>query len=118
MAITYRIARASGVVLVRVHGFITDDELLAHSTRLEQDLEFSSSHWQLYDLRDANLDAVSAPCVETLAGSKEFASGARTALVAASESAEELARVLQTHTGGGVRVFRAIGHALTWLELE
>jgi hypothetical protein len=105
-------------VLVRLHGFVTDEELLAHPTRLEQDPEFSLGYWQLYDLRDANLAAVSTVCVEALAASKEFASGARTALVADTESAEELAGVLQTHAGGGVRVFRAIGHALTWLELE
>ena len=121
MPVQYRIDKALKVVFSTGVGRLSEEDLLGHEGRLCADASFNPRFWQLYDFRDADVSDISPGCIEILAQSTIFKSGTRAAIVVGSNLAYGLARMFQALREGSrknIRVFRDMGAALTWLELD
>ena len=121
MPVRYRVDKALKVVFSTAAGQLSEDDLLGHQRRLRADPAFDPGHWQLYDLRDADLSRISPQCIALLAQTTLFKTGTRRALVVGDDLAFGLARMfaaLREGSGEHIRVFRDMGAALTWLELD
>lgn len=121
MPVRYRIDKLLKVVFSTAAGPLSEDDALAHERRLRADPAFDAGYWQLYDLRDADLSRISPQCIGILAQTTLFKSGTRRALVVGNDLAYGLARMfaaLREGSGEHIRVFRDMGAALTWLELD
>ena len=122
MPITYRIFAAEAFVLSTALGNLSDAELLGHQLELMGDSKFDPGYPQLDDLRGADMDNVTAACIQTLARTQVASKRcARRALLVGSDVAYGLARMLQALREGNqpeIRVFRDVDQALGWLGVS
>ena len=121
MPVSYRIDTARGMVFSVATGDVTDEELLDHQTRLTTDGDFDRGLWQLYDLRYASFDKITAGGMRKLAQGNPFGKGARRAAVAGHDIVFGMARMFEMMRGESedeVRVFRTFDEAVDWLGLR
>lgn len=122
MPITYRIFGAEPFVLSTALGNVSDADLLTHQRELMSDPKFDPSYPQLDDLRDADMESVSADCIQTLARTHVASRRpAKRALLVGSDVAYGLARMLQALREGSrpeIQVFRDVDQALGWLGVS
>ena len=123
MAITYRIEPQNQLVLVRLSGTLSYDELVEMTDRLRADPEFRPHYRELAIAE--SFDATPETIQSLALRPPVFDERARRAVVVDSDLAFGTIRMFQTRRGevaGEIRVFRDVDEARAWLtdgpELE
>lgn len=117
----YRIDMARHLVVTRIWGTLTNDDLRDGMSRLMADPRFDHQFRSLVDMRDVSDITVDAPVVAETARTPLFARDVRRAIVAQSDHAFGIARMYASYAerdGSTVRVFRDIAAAEEWLGLR
>jgi hypothetical protein len=121
MPATYRIDAARRLVLTRVWGVFTAEDLRNHFTSLAADPAFNPTFSQLVDLRDVAKVELDAPAIRRHALERLFDRRALRALVVSRSSHHyELARIYAAfaeYASQNVHVFRDMHDAEEWLGL-
>lgn len=81
MPADYEIETKAGVVHSRAWGSLTDEDLLDHHRRLEDDPDFDPSWNHYFDFEGVEEADLSAEGIRTLAGRSPFSEASRRALV-------------------------------------
>lgn len=125
MPIDYRIDSTLGIVFTTATGTLTNQELIAHKRRLQEDPAFRAGMGQLSDVRGVDrLDVTTDGVVQfaqhdaTHAGTLERS---KLAIVATEDVIFGMARMYPTRTSShrpNVGVFRSLDEATAWLERE
>lgn len=121
MPATYRIDVARRLVLSRMWGVFTAQDLYDHYNRLGADPAFDPTFSQLVDLRDVEQTELERPVIRRHALEGFFHSSAQRALVVSTPHHYELARIYAAfaeYASQKVRVFRDMHDAEEWLGLE
>ena len=121
MPATYAIDAERKLVLSRIWGTPTDEEILAHGQRLRADPGFRPHFRQLLDLTELKAITISSQKVRQASRDQFFAPGVRRALVANSDATFGMARMYALASqaeGQTVEVFREFDAATAWLGLE
>jgi hypothetical protein len=108
------------MVMSRVWGTVTNDEVDEHNRRLRADPLFDPTYRQLADMSEVTLNLVSADNVQETARDQYFAPGTRRALVVSDDTTFGLCRMYATYAeslGQVLSVFRERKEAEAWLEL-
>jgi hypothetical protein len=120
LPITYKIDPAQKLVVTRIWGPATEDEVAAHNRSLRTDPEFDPHYRQLADMSGVTALLVSTKVIEETAHDQYFAPGVRRAFVACDDAAFGLARMFALHAEGQgqtIHVFRDRESAEAWLGL-
>lgn len=121
MAMSYRIDQARGLVLTRIWGNFTNDDLRDGMSHLMADPRFDHQYRSLVDMREVSEISVDARVVSQTARTPLFAPDARRAIVAPTDHAFGIARMYAAyaeHDGCTVQVFRHFAEAEEWLGLR
>ena len=108
------------MVMSRIWGTVTNDEVGEHNRRLRTDPLFDPTYRQLADMSDVTLNLVTADNVQETARDQYFAPGTRRALVVSDDTTFGLCRMYATYAesfGQLLNVFRERKDAEAWLEL-
>jgi len=117
---TYTIDVARGLVVTRLWGRLTDEDLIDHQQRLRTDPEFDPGFRQFADFSDVEETTIAPEVIRELARTNPWGAGARRAMLAPSDLLFGLARMfemLDEHLDE-VRVFRNADEARAWLGLD
>ena len=120
MPATYRIDAERRLVLSRVWGVFTAEDLKNHYTTLAADPAFDPTYSQLVDLRDVERVDMDTPVIRRHALERLFHPNAQRALVVSSPHHYELARIyaeFAEYASQNVHVFRDMHDAEEWLGL-
>lgn len=120
MPITYEIDSEQRLVVTRIWGAATDDDVAEHNRSLRADPRFDPTYSQLADMSGVTELLVSTKVIQDTAHDQYFAAGARRAFVASGDAAFGLARMFALHaegTGHTINVFRDRPSAEAWLGL-
>jgi len=124
MPIRYRVDRAVGCIFTTAEGTLTDEELLEHARRLEEDPEADPRCDEVIDVRKVRGVGPSSGAVRETAsilrGGERLEKGARLAIVATSEAGFGTGRMFEALSGDPeerVRTFRGMEEALAWLGI-
>jgi hypothetical protein len=107
------------MVMSRIWGTVTNDDVGEHNRRLRTDPLFDPTYRQLADMSDVTLNLVSADNVQETARDQYFAPGTRRALVVSDDTTFGLCRMYATYAesfGQVLNVFREREEAEAWLE--
>ena len=121
MPASYVIDPTRRLVITRVWGAATEEEVFDHGQRLRSDPQFDPSYRQLADMSEVTEVRVSSRSVETLSRGQLFNPGTRRAFVASNDAVFGMLRKYELHaesTGQIVRVFRDRKAAEDWLGLS
>ena len=120
MPITYEIDPDQRLVVTRIWGPATEDEVTEHNQKLRTDPRFDPHFRQLADMSGVTELLVSTKVIQETAHDQFFAPGARRAFVATDDAAFGLARMFALHAEGlgqTIHVFRDRVAAEAWLGL-
>lgn len=124
MPVAWSYDAAHGVLMVRMHGEVTDDDILGYAGHATHGLELPGKYHELIDLRDITVPRASTQSVRRVARMFEDAErdpvGVKIAFVATSDAAYGLARMYQALRDSSpvqMRVFREMAQARAWLGL-
>ena len=123
MPTSYTIDRARHLVLSRLWGVLTDEDVRGHRRSLAADPAFDPSFHHLADLRELIVAALSPATVAEVARESVFKRGARRAFVLDEERylRSGLARMFQQYAeqapGQQIKVFHDMAEAERWVEL-
>jgi len=120
MPATYRIDVERRLVLTRVWGVFTTQDLFDHYNSLAADPAFDPTFSQLADLRDVEREELGRPLIRRHALERLFSPRAQRALVVSSADHYELARIYASFAqfaSQNVHVFRDMHDAEEWLGL-
>ena len=109
------------MVMSRIWGTVTNDEVHQHNQGLRTDPLFDPTYRQLADMSDVTLNTVSADNVQETARDQYFVPGTRRALVVSDDVTFGLCRMYATYAetlGQVISVFRERKSAEAWLGLE
>jgi len=125
MPIQYRYDPEKRLLQVRVHGTVTDAELLEYARTATADPTIEAEADELIDLRDVEIPDVETSTLKQVANlfhdSERAEQGVRIALVAGSDAAYGLARMYQAFridSSAEIQVFREMDAARGWLDPE
>jgi len=121
MPASYAIDTARRLVLSRIWGAPTEEEILDHGRRLRADPCFQPDFRQLLDMSELKEILISPRNVRQAARDQFFSPGARRALVAPSDAAFGMARMYALASeveGQTIEVFRDFSAAEAWLGVE
>jgi hypothetical protein len=114
----YTIDQERKLVVSRLWGTLTEDDVSGHNARLRADPRFNPGYQQLADLREITETKVGSRVVRDTARDQYFTPGVKRAFVADTDFVFALARmfasVAQTN-GQVIEVFRDITDAQKWL---
>ena len=119
MPATYSIDTHRKIVLSRIWGVATEDEIHDHGERLRNDPEFRPDFRQLIDMRELTEILVGSEMVRDAARNQFFSPGVKRAFVANSDVAFGMARmyaIASEHAGQTIEVFREMHAAEAWLD--
>lgn len=119
MPASYAIDTERKLVLSRIWGSPTEEEILDHGRRLRADPRFQPDFRQLLDMSELKEILISPHNVRQAARDQFFSPGARRALVAHSDAAFGMARMYALASeveGQTIEVFRDFCAAEAWLE--
>jgi hypothetical protein len=108
-----------GLVVTRLIGPVTEDEVEDHNSRLGIDPQFKPYYKQLVDLSELTEILYDSEAVRDTAQRHVFLPGVKRALVAFTEAAYGMSRMFATQSesaGQNIRVFRDIASAEEWLD--
>jgi len=120
MPFDYQIDTARQLVISRVRGTMTTEDLVGHATALGEDPRFRPDMRQLIDFRGVTKLEITTGTIHRMVDLNPFGAGARRAFVLSSEGAYGMARMYQTLSDASpdkVELFRALEPALEWLGL-
>ena len=120
MPITYKIDPEQKLVVTRIWGPATEDDVAEHNRSLRTDPQFDPHFRQLADMSGVTALLVSAKAIEETARDQYFEPGVRRAFVASDDAAFGLARMFALHAEGlgqTIHVFRDRATAEAWLGL-
>ena len=124
MPITYQFDASLNVLLVEMHGIITDEEVLHYAKTVTTDPEIPRIHHELIDGREVEVPQASTDSLRRVAATFRDAErapeGVKIAFVASSDVAYGIARMYQAFRTGSeaaFHVFREMGEARDWLGL-
>lgn len=121
MPASYAIDIERRLVLSRIWGTPTEEEILDHGRRLRADPCFKPDFRQLLDMSDLKEILISPQNIRQAARDQFFSPGVRRALVAQSDTAFGMARMYALASeveGQTIEVFRDICAAEAWLGVE
>jgi hypothetical protein len=121
MPASYTIDTKRKLVVTRIWGAATEDEIFDHGQRLRNDPEFRPDFRQLVDMSELTEILVGSGLIRNASRSQFFSPGVRRALVANSEAAFGMARmyaIASEETGQTIQVFRDMAAAEAWLNQE
>ena len=121
MPATYAIDTEQKLVLSRISGAPTEDEILDHGKRLRADPCFQPDFRQLLDMSELDEIRISTQKVRQAARDQFFSPGARRALVAHSNAQFGMARmyaIASEGEGQTIEVFREFCSAKAWLGVK
>ncbi|MEP6730844.1 MAG: hypothetical protein ABJE10_09405 [bacterium] len=107
------------LVICRVWGTLSNEDVREHYRRLAADPHFDPAYRQLADLREVTEFSVDSNTLEEIARAQIFARGTRRAFIAPSGIAFGLARMFSAHAavaGQVMEVFLDARAAEDWLE--
>ena len=120
MPASYEIDPAQRLVITRVWGAATDDDIRDHGRRLRADPLYDPTFRQLADMSGITEILVTSKTIEDLSRGQLFASGTQRAFVGGTDAVFGLLRKYELHAeslGQMVRVFRDRTDAEKWLGL-
>lgn len=118
---SYSIDPDHRMVISRLWGTVTNDEVHQHNRRLRCDRLFDPTYRQLADMSDVTLNMVTSSNVQETARDQYFVPGTRRALVVSDDTTYGLCRMYATYAeslGQIVNVFRDRKSAEAWLGLR
>src|SRR5688500_15371689 len=121
MPASYEIDTERKLVLSRIWGAPTQEEILDHGRRLRADPCFQPDFRQLLDLTELKEIRISSERVRQAAHEQFFSPGVRRALVAHSDAAFGMARmyaIASEGSGQTIEVFREFDAAKAWLGVQ
>jgi hypothetical protein len=121
MPSSYTIDPARRLVITRVWGAATDEDIHEHGRRLRADPLYDPTYRQLADMSGVTDILVRTSTIEEISRGQLFAPGTQRAFVASSDAVFGLLRKFQLHAeslGQTIRVFRDRKEAETWLSLS
>ena len=120
MPYSHEIDRVQGVVLSRLWGVLTGDEIDEHRRQIRTDPAFDPGLRYVVDMRAVTVLAYTSSRVRHAAATQHFRGGQRRAIVAATDEQYGVARMFSTFAaleGEVVEVFREWPPAAAWLGL-
>ena len=121
MPASYEIDAEQKLVLSRIWGAPTEDEILDHGKRLRADPHFRPDFRQLLDMSELTEIRISTERVRQASRDQFFSPGVRRALVARDDVAFGMARMYAMASesqGQTIEVFRELGAAKAWLGVN
>jgi hypothetical protein len=121
MPIDYVIDKKNGVVFTQAWGKLTDEDVLAHQSRLRADPAFDQGYRQLANLSQVEQFGLTPKGVRSLANSDPWGAGARRAFVSPTHIAFGMTRmhqILLEEQPQEIAVFRKTSEARRWLGLD
>lgn len=120
MPVSYSINRDQCLVVSRLWGTLTEDDVHEHNRKLRVDPAFDPGYRQLIDVTGLTEILVGTQAITETARDQYFTPGTRRAFVATSETAFGLARMFAMRaeaSGQTIEVFRDRERAEEWLGL-
>jgi hypothetical protein len=120
MPASYTIDIDRKIVVSRIWGAATEDEIFDHGQRLRNDPQFRPDFRQLVDMSELTEIRVGSGVIREASRDQFFSPGVRRALVANSDAAFGMARmyaIASEDAGQTIEVFRDINAAEAWLNL-
>jgi hypothetical protein len=120
MPASYTIDTRRKLVVTRIWGAATEDEIIDHGRRLRNDPQFRPEFRQLVDMSELTEIRVGSGVIRDASRDQFFSPGARRAVVANSEAAFGMARmyaIASENAGQTIQVFRDMKAAEAWLNL-
>ena len=121
MPSSYKIDTSRRLVITRIWGAATDEDIHEHARRLRVDPQFDPTYRQLADMSDITEILVSRGTIEEISRGQLFTPGAQRAFVSSQDAVFGLLRKYQLHadsSGQVIGVFRDRNAAEDWLGLE
>ncbi len=119
MPVHFEMDEIARLVRVRLHGSVSDADLLAADDDLRADPRFQAEFDQLVDTRDASEGDLSTDALREIARRPPlFSPQSRRAFVVRTDFGYGLARIFQARRGdaaGEIQIFRSLEHAQHWL---
>jgi hypothetical protein len=118
---SYTIDSDRKLVVTRIWGAATEDDIYDHGQRLRNDPQFRPDFRQLVDMTELTEIRVGSGVIRDASRNQFFSPGVRRAVVANSEAAFGMARmyaIASEETGQTIQVFRDMSAAEAWLNLE
>lgn len=119
MPASYAIDTDRRLVLSRIWGTATEDEIRDHGQSLRNDPKFRPDFRQLLDMSELTEILVGSDMVRNAARNQFFSPGVRRALVASTDAAFGMARmyaIASENVGQTIKVFRDMNKAEAWLD--
>jgi hypothetical protein len=121
MPSSYEIDPGRRLVITRIWGAATDEDIHEHGRRLRADPLFDPTYRQLADMSDVTEILVSKGTIEEISRGQLFVPGTQRALVASQDAVYGLLRKYELHAesqGQTIAVFRDRNAAEAWLGLR
>ena len=121
MPTSYEIDTERELVLSRIWGAPTEDEILDHGRRLRADPRFQPEFRQLLDMTELTEILITPGTVRQASRDQFFAPGVRRALVAGDDVSFGMARmyaIASESQGQTIQVFRQLEGAKAWLGVS
>ncbi|MFL5544798.1 MAG: hypothetical protein ACJ792_08825 [Gemmatimonadaceae bacterium] len=121
MPISYDIDGKQRLVISRLSGVVTNDEVYNHNKRLRTDPQFDPNYRQLIDLTGITEVRIDTSTVTASAQDQYFTPGARRAFIASTDVTFGLARMFALRaeaSGHTIEVFRERRQAEDWLGIS
>ena len=121
MPSSYTIDPARRLVITRVWGAATDEDIHEHARGLRADPLYDATYRQLADMSGVTEILVSSATIEDSSRGQLFAPGSQRAFVASNDAVFGLLRKYELHAdslGQTIRVFRDRKEAEAWLGLS
>jgi hypothetical protein len=118
---TYTIDTDLKLVVTRIWGAATEDEIFDHGQRLRNDPQFRPDFRQLVDMRGLTEIRVGSGVIRDASRNQFFSPGVRRAVVANSDASFGMARmyaIASEMEGQTIEVFRDINVAEAWLNVQ
>jgi hypothetical protein len=109
------------LVITRIWGAATEDEIFDHGQRLRNDPQFQPDFRQLVDMSELTEIRVGSGLIRNASRNQFFSPGVRRAVVANSEAAFGMARmyaIASEEAGQTIQVFRDMSAAKAWLDID
>lgn len=119
MPVSFELDLPGRIVRVRMHGAISDADLIVADDELRASADFHPDFDQLVDTREAEGGEVTTSAIRELARRPPlFSQRSRRAFVVRNDVGYGLARIFQARRGdvaGEIQIFRSLAHAEHWL---
>jgi hypothetical protein len=121
LPVSYSIDPDLRLVISRIWGTVTNDDVNEHDRQLRADPLLDPTYSQLADMSEVTLNLVSSNTVQETAREQFFVPGARRAFVVSDDASYGMCRKYATHAesfGQVITIFRDRNEAEAWLGLK